>query len=198
MDEVLVGWDKIEKLSIIRGALTEIQDDCIPPNLKELFICDCTLLTKIGNLPKGLELLQITNTDITTLPKLPEGLLVLKIRVVPISETIHLPNGLICLNIRSTKLKWHGPLPSGLKQLYCDKSLVETIDIPDGLVVLNEQHASFELLKRHNKRLHDLNRNPVVCLPHIKTVQEIRKQHECWRFRLDGPEWNAAVQEMTN
>jgi len=122
-------YDIIE-LDLSSKGITELPDLSIYPNLRKLY-CYQNNLTKIDNLPNGLEFLECANNLITNLDNLPSSL-----------------KELYCCNNQLTKLD---NLPNGLRILKCPLNRIIELDcLPCNLEILDCSYplTGFEFLKK--------------------------------------------------
>lgn len=192
----------------------------LPPSLVDLW-CHNNLLDQIPDLPPSLVELDCSNQSpgLTHLPDLPSGLVTLWCRN-NLLERLDLTDlvSLVELDCSDNRLMFLTGLPPNLISLYCtgNKFVLPLVTIPSDLVDLelepehipnelpetikniNGSNAKKMLLKQHNRRCNDLG---IKCrtgrtLPPLSRRLDIKKQHDAWRFRLDGPEWNEAAKEF--
>lgn len=192
----------IAKLDCSGNELTHLPD--LPPGIVKLN-CSDQDTPGLTNLPDLSSLIHLTELNcsfngLTYIPELPSCLVYLYCCRNRLDKLPYLPSCLVDLNCAGNELEQLPVLPPGLVRLYCSKNsfMLEHL----GSMVLPETLEDYTpgmrrlLLNQHNRRCVDLDLNPAKKLPSLGTRLDIKKRHDCWRFQLDGPEWNEAVGEM--
>lgn len=191
----------------------------LPIGLKTLWVSSNNL-TSLGDLPLGLKLLDCSSNQLTSIPDLPKGLSTLYCDDNKLIDLPVLPDTLAVFYCHfNSKLKVLYDLPFSLTRFCCDnKHITENTILPpnlehldcfdDGKVNILPYDLSENImfvrgydtnqlhLDRYNRRCMDLGIETASSCPTLERRNEVKKQHDHWRFRLDGPEWNDAVGQL--
>lgn len=110
-----------------------------------------------------------------------------------------LPSDLVTLYITaSVPLDLPDELPEMLETVMSTRKMVRKLPVvwPERLKWMIGVNLPKVLLIQHNKRCVDLGLKKARGDPGLMIRLDVKKKHDAWRFRLDGPEWKEAVCEL--
>lgn len=132
--------DQIEIINFYGSSSLTRLPKCLPANLKRLMLNRCTQLTRLPELPAGLQRLELDDSGIAEIDGLPEGLEELSAnRCGSLKKIGALPASLTSLCIRDCKeLEELPELPPKLKTLFItDSGLKSLPELPASLTLLD-------------------------------------------------------------